>query len=522
MAAELPDALEKLALKAEQAEIASGSSLSKYFGNADNDDDIFDSISKPTSSETAEPKVNFFKSPAAAPVKEDIRSPSKAPPTFAFKKGDEDEPKIFSYFSQPEANVEGKDQEATEFFDHISQLASKTHEPLEISSHVEKFTSVVDSSIQQVSENSLLEVKEKSNVIIQKPLLAFSSLQHDLPLQREPTGLSNLPTHVIETLPVEPSIISEPVWNKAQELASSWWIPSEKLWFSRLSMLMKSSLIEMAYNEVTAFGDLDSPDLYYDYYPELSKHGTMVPFSFRLLAAEIPAHHNQVNRAQTKLCRLLATVRQILLNLDRFANADGMTAEEKLKAFELWSRRETKVVLSLVNCALMKKLQRPGVDPCPALYSTLGRVYLQLGDVQQGQKCFNSAADLRNSASPIDTVASLLDAGLVAIAQNAFTEAHGYFKQALALEPDNPVLVNNAAVCLLYTGCMRESMLMLEENLGTKPDAMIRDDTVLNVCTLYELESSLTTQRKLGMLRLASQWRNDNLKVSSFKLQLSS
>ena len=79
-------------------------------------------------------------------------------------------------------------------------------------------------------------------------------------------------------------------------------------------------------------------------------------------------------------------------------------------------------------------------------------------------------------------------------------------------------LINNAAVCLLYTGSMRESMLMLEENLGTKPDSIIRDETVLNVCTLYELESSLTIQRKLGMLRLASQWRNDNLNIACFKL----
>lgn len=80
-------------------------------------------------------------------------------------------------------------------------------------------------------------------------------------------------------------------------------------------------------------------------------------------------------------------------------------------------------------------------------------------------------------------------------------------------------MVNNTAVCLLYVGRMREGMLLLEENLGTKPDSMIRDDTVLNVCTMYELESSLTAQRKLGMLRLASRWKNDNLNVASFKLQ---
>lgn len=112
----------------------------------------------------------------------------------------------------------------------------------------------------------------------------------------------------------------------------------------------------MAYNEVLAFGDLDRPELYYEYYPELGKRGTMVPFSFRLLAAELPAHHHLITRAQSQLCQLLATVRRILANTEQFATAEGMTAEERREAFELWSKRENRVIAALVNCALMKKV----------------------------------------------------------------------------------------------------------------------------------------------------------------------
>jgi tetratricopeptide (TPR) repeat protein len=82
----------------------------------------------------------------------------------------------------------------------------------------------------------------------------------------------------------------------------------------------------------------------------------------------------------------------------------------------------------------------PGHPPTSALYSALGRVYLQIGDVQLAQHAFNSAADLRDVSITVDAVASLTDAGLVAIAQNAFTEALGYFQQALTLQPDNPVV----------------------------------------------------------------------------------
>nr|CAG4636912.1 EOG090X0439 [Ceriodaphnia reticulata] len=291
----------------------------------------------------------------------------------------------------------------------------------------------------------------------------------------------------------------------------------------------------MAFNELTAFGDLDSPNFYYEYYSEfneLKKRGTMVPFSFRLLAAELPAHHNLINEAHAKLCRLLSTVRRIVRDVDQFAAADKMNDSERQEAAQLWYHREMSVTQSLIDCSLMKKdyhnavqlllkqLRRPGHSPTPGLYSALGRVYLQVGDVQLAQHAFNSAADLRDISQPTDAIDSLTDAGLIAIAQNAFSEALGYFQQALALQPNNPVLVNNTAVCLLYVGRMRDGMLLLEENLGTKPDTMIRDDTVLNVCTLYELESSLTAQRKLGMLRLASHWKNDNLNVASFKLQI--
>ena len=309
----------------------------------------------------------------------------------------------------------------------------------------------------------------------------------------------------------------------------------------------------MAYTEVSAFGDLESPDLYYDYYPTeyQGRRGTMVPFSLRLLAAQIPARYQRPDESQRKLCRLLYTVRKIIRQLQQFVPYNW-SAEERQEAARLWAEREARVVQALIHCALVNKVcalfancccllivnvvyfslqdfhnavqllrkqLEPGADPSlwppAACHSSLGRIYLQLGDVQRAQQSFNRAADLRLAS---DSVASLLDAALVAVAQNAFTEAHTLLQKAFSTQPDHPLLVNNVAVSLLYLGHMRDSMLLLEEKLGTRPDAMMADASVTNVCTLYELESSLTNQRKLGMLRLAARWRNDSLHVSSFKL----
>ena len=74
------------------------------------------------------------------------------------------------------------------------------------------------------------------------------------------------------------------------------------------------------------------------------------------------------------------------------------------------------------------------------VFSVLGRVYLQLGDVVKAQRAFNCAADLRDSSVTRDVVATLVDAALVAIAQNAFTEAYGYYQQAMSRDPDNALV----------------------------------------------------------------------------------
>lgn len=217
MASDLPDALEKLALKQEQSESeASQSSLSKYFGQVDNGDDIFDTIAKPSRPDNLEPKVNFFMSPASTPVKEEVsrtNSIGKSTPSFAFKKcEDDEEPKVFSYFNQPEEA--GKDSEATEFFDQISELTSKTHKPLEISSHP-----VVE---QQVNSEAPVRPPFESNLQVEIP-------SHQLP-GKAPSPLPIFTPHVTSppALTSTTEFPSEIVWSKAQERASGWWIPKDK------------------------------------------------------------------------------------------------------------------------------------------------------------------------------------------------------------------------------------------------------------------------------------------------------
>lgn len=75
----------------------------------------------------------------------------------------------------------------------------------------------------------------------------------------------------------------------------------------------------MAETEAERFWDFDRPDLYFPFYPDLygGRMGTLVPFNFRLLLAELPAHNGKHRDALTRLHSVLAIVRKVgfLLNV---------------------------------------------------------------------------------------------------------------------------------------------------------------------------------------------------------------
>lgn len=53
-----------------------------------------------------------------------------------------------------------------------------------------------------------------------------------------------------------------------------------QLWFFRLALLVKLRLYEMAESEIRAFQNLDTPDLYFEFYPQLypCRRGNSIEF----------------------------------------------------------------------------------------------------------------------------------------------------------------------------------------------------------------------------------------------------
>ena len=335
---------------------------------------------------------------------------------------------------------------------------------------------------------------------------------------------------------------------------------SLQIWWIRLALLVKLRQFTTAEAEAAAFGVLDTPDLYYQYYPELhpNKRGSMAPWSLRLLLAELPAYNNKQVVAMNKLLRLLRQVRQMISNLEAGLAPDGEVilseAEEKQRlGLKIWLERERQILHSLVNSCLLHQDYEAAVksldmlreveapERLASLLSAQGRVYLQLGSIGLADRSFTEAAMAREAAgkSSEAQVEALLDSAFLAIGQGQFGTAAEMFTEAEKLvgssSTQSKMINNNIAVCLLYVGRLKEGLARLETDITQDPaNIQVRSEEcylsfilllflfqgniMLNLSTLYELESSYAMQKKIGMLGLVSQYSTDSFNMAMLKL----
>lgn len=108
----------------------------------------------------------------------------------------------------------------------------------------------------------------------------------------------------------------------------------------------------------------------------------------------------------------------------------------------------------------------------------------------------------RTRSSATSELRDTIDKGLIAVAQNDFQTAQAAFENALRLDAANAMLLNNLGVCALYAGRLKEAIGHFERAVETAGrQAGLNDGMLLNLATLYELESSDDVGKKLALLR---------------------
>lgn len=84
---------------------------------------------------------------------------------------------------------------------------------------------------------------------------------------------------------------------------------------ARIALLARIREFKIAESELEAFNNFQNPDMHFEYYQDSygqGRKGSMVPFHFRLLAAEIPQYASKdYNGSVNKLTKILSTVEQV-------------------------------------------------------------------------------------------------------------------------------------------------------------------------------------------------------------------
>uniref|UniRef100_UPI0037E86F96 trafficking protein particle complex subunit 12 n=1 Tax=Semicossyphus pulcher TaxID=241346 RepID=UPI0037E86F96 len=312
---------------------------------------------------------------------------------------------------------------------------------------------------------------------------------------------------------------------------------SLQLWFVRLALLTKLNLHQNAELEFEPFGNLDQPDLYYEYYPTVypGRRGSMVPFSMRLLHAELPQYLAKPQEALDRLHTLKTVCLAILENLEKGLAEDGsmitLTQENRQVSLKLWRSRLSRVMYSMANSLLLMKDYVLAVETYHSiiqfepqqrvqLLSGIGRIFLQIGDVKTAERYFQDAekACQMTGSQPSHTTCVLMNRAFVYLSQNNYGEAHASFIEVLKIDPKNPVANNNAAVCLLYLGRLKESLGQLEGLVQQDPALYLHESVLFNLTTMYELESSRSTQKKQALLEAVACREGDSFNTQCLKL----
>ncbi|KAM9636047.1 trafficking protein particle complex subunit 12 isoform 1-T2 [Trichechus inunguis] len=311
---------------------------------------------------------------------------------------------------------------------------------------------------------------------------------------------------------------------------------SLQLWFVRLALLVKLGLFQNAEMEFEPFGNLDQPDLYYEYYPHVypGRRGSLVPFSMRILHAELQQYLGSPQESLDRLHRMKTICSKILTNLEQGLAEDGsmsnITQENRKASIQLWRSRLGRVMYSMANCLLMMKDYVLAVDAYhsvikyypeqePQLLSGIGRIFLQIGDIKTAEKYFQDVEKVTQKLDGLQgKIMVLMNRAFLYLGQNNFAEAHRFFTEILQIEPTNAVANNNAAVCLLYLGKLKESLRQLEAMVQQDPKHYLHESVLFNLTTMYELESSRSMQKKQSLLEAVALKEGDSFNTQCLKL----
>ncbi|KAG0349125.1 Trafficking protein particle complex subunit 12 [Podila minutissima] len=306
------------------------------------------------------------------------------------------------------------------------------------------------------------------------------------------------------------------------------------LWYVRLLALVKLGQYEMAQAELDQLGNLRGPQYRFENYPPdmfttarygqegSPRKGSMVPFELFVLKARLQGHLGDIYEAIDQLYDLIMRCKKF----EAVCRVGGDTA-----GVHQWQDLTGQLHLLVLNYLVELKDLPSATKHARDLavryphdinfHSGLGRLYLQLGDLDQAEKVFKNVEDMvkKHPEHSHFKLQLIMNKALLAVTQGHWQVAKSAFEEVLAYEPENLAATNNLAVCELYAGQVDGSISRLEKLMFAYPtSAGASEPLVFNMATLYELRTEGSLRRKQQMMLEVSKWAGDQFNVGMFKI----
>ncbi|CDH51222.1 hypothetical protein RO3G_00406 [Lichtheimia corymbifera JMRC:FSU:9682] len=153
------------------------------------------------------------------------------------------------------------------------------------------------------------------------------------------------------------------------------------------------------------------------------------------------------------------------------------------------------------------------------ILSALGRLYLQLGDVERAEKMY-SEIEQRQEKTPAIEEMIKVNRAFLCIAKGEWSQAAEILQTVLQANKDNLLAMNNLAVCQVYLGQLGSALDLLSIMTTDNPTSAGTCATALmNICTLFELRYDSATEKKVELMKQVSRWVGDSFQVDCLKLQ---
>lgn len=270
----------------------------------------------------------------------------------------------------------------------------------------------------------------------------------------------------------------------------------------RLACLCLCGHTALAAGEAKVLGDLGS-EFYHDSGSSAHAHGRhLVPWELRVLAVRLQAlGFGEWRRGVMGYYELARDARQEVIEARKAGRADDVGLwEGRLR--ELGVRVADAVVemgdmegagRHLASLRASREEGRTDLEKEAndrlAVYEAL--VWLRVGDVASAQQCLTSLEPTLSNSSGV------LEA-LVKTADGEFDATIASWRALREQNPDEALIGQNLAVCLIYTGQMDEARELLVALHGAE-DAKPFQALTFNLATLYELCSERAKDRKVEM-----------------------